>query len=85
MSTLSEVTDEHEVASLLARLEAGSREREALRFRSLLRTFEREHDARAAPPAAPGDAHRRQGEIVDLTRAGRRGLGGLLLGRRGIA
>jgi flagellar biogenesis protein FliO len=79
MSTLTEVTDGEEVAALLARMEAGARSREALRFKSALRTFQDEHD-RLAPPHSPAPHGRdiERAEIVDLTRGRSRGLGALL-------
>lgn len=77
MVTLSEAADPEEVASILARLEAGSRAPGASRFRAKLRDFDAEHDRVLAqeglkPRNGPGDALDR-GEIVDLTRgSGRR-------------
>jgi flagellar biogenesis protein FliO len=74
MTTLSEVSDPDEVASLLGRIEAGSTTpREASHFGALLRQFSKEHDnalrtsARSAIPDAWDG-----GEIVDLTRRSRR-------------
>lgn len=73
MATLSEVTDSMEVASLLARIEAGSSGRQAQRFRSMLSRFEREHDAlrqRSERDELFGgfiDTNR-QGQLIDLTR-----------------
>jgi flagellar biogenesis protein FliO len=79
MSTLTEVTDGEEVAALLTRMEAGVRSREALRFKTALRTFQDEHD-RLAPPHLPAPHGRdiERAEIVDLTRGRFRGLGALL-------
>jgi flagellar biogenesis protein FliO len=86
MRTLSEVSDPEEVAALLGRMEAGSRPREAQKFRSLLSTFERQHE-QAAPdkrprefrPISGGDDHV---EIVDLTRRRPGGFTNLLSKRR---
>jgi flagellar biogenesis protein FliO len=90
MSTLSEVSDPDEVAALLARMEAGARQRDAGRFRTALETFDREHErllaqesgaagaAGAAATAARGDI-----EIVDLTRTPSRGRLGRLV-RKGV-
>jgi flagellar biogenesis protein FliO len=64
MTTISEVTDADEVATLLGRMEAGSRSREAVKFRSALSHFESEHDRLTAQRDAP--------EIVDLTRGRRK-------------
>jgi flagellar biogenesis protein FliO len=82
MTTLSEMTEPDEVAGLLTRLEAGSTERDAERFRKTLTQFMAEHETpqeksvrsrRAQMPLA-------ETEIVDLTRS-RRGFAGML-GRR---
>jgi flagellar biogenesis protein FliO len=86
MRTLSEVNDPEEVAALLGRLEAGSRPREAQKFRSMLGAFERQHE-QAAPDKRPrefrpitgGDDHV---EIVDLTRRRPGGYANLLGKRR---
>jgi hypothetical protein len=51
MSTLTEVADPDEVASLLSRIEAGSSGRDADRFRSMLKQYQREHDAAIATAA----------------------------------
>jgi flagellar biogenesis protein FliO len=69
MNTLTEVTGEGEVAALLARMEAGARTRDVVRFRNALRKFEHEHDrlaSRRFPPGGESDIER--AEIVDLTR-----------------
>lgn len=81
MTTLSEVTDRDEVAVLLAGMEAGSRSREAARFRSVLRSFEREHE-RAGSKSRPAGGGSPDVEIVDLTRSQVRGFGSLLPRRR---
>ncbi len=83
MSTLAEVTDRDEVAALLADLEAGSRSRDAERFRSVLRSFEREHEqARRGPGRVHGAGSAAEIEVVDLTRGQVRGFGSLLPRRR---
>ncbi len=87
MTTLSELTDPDEVASLLARLEAGSRPRDSLRFQSTLKSFEREHErlgkrgAAHAGVTSEGDGV----EVVDLTKTQMKGLSSLLGGRRASA
>jgi flagellar biogenesis protein FliO len=81
MTTLTELVDENEVASMLARIEAGARDGLAPRFQSMLERFNAEHanaggrsktergdDVRAALLDSDG------AEIVDLTRSDRRGL-----------
>ncbi|MDY7107384.1 MAG: flagellar biosynthetic protein FliO [Planctomycetota bacterium] len=83
MHTLTEVTGEDEVASLLSRMEAGSRSRDAVRFRSALRTFQQEHEGHASSRFPPGDeAGRDRPELVDLTRRRGRGLRALVRGGR---
>jgi flagellar biogenesis protein FliO len=86
MAALTEITDPDEVASLLASLEAGSRQREAMRFRSILKSFEREH---ASQEMRSADVGRRSGkggdEIIDLTRGGSGSLGGWFARRRSTA
>ena len=83
MHTLTEVTGEDEVASLLSRMEAGSRSRDAVRFRSALRTFQQEHEGHASSRFLPGDeAGRDRPELVDLTRRRGRGLRALVRGGR---
>ncbi|MCP3905457.1 MAG: FliO/MopB family protein [Planctomycetes bacterium] len=69
MTTLSEITEPDEVAQLLARMESGSRARDAVKFRSTLRNFEREHEQLAAESSDPGAGII---EVVDLTRPARR-------------
>jgi flagellar biogenesis protein FliO len=61
MSALCEMTDANEVASLLAKLEAGSTPRHAGRFRQALRQFQSSHDVPAFAPA-PGGGHPRSRE-----------------------
>lgn len=73
MSTLSEVSDPDEVAALIARLEAGSRSRDAVRFRKTLESFHQEHrdaDVKDLPAALPSNDGAI--ETIDLTRKGRR-------------
>ena len=79
MQTLSELTDQNEVAQMLGRLESGASGRDAERFRSVLERFEREHDRSAGAPQTRGAAPRSapvstEGhviEVVDLTRRSR--------------
>jgi len=68
MTTLSEITDGDEVAALLARMESGSRARDAVKFRRTLKSFEREHERLAETSAEPVGTI----EVVDLTRPARR-------------
>ena len=86
MTTLSEIADPIEVASLLSRVESGSSGKQAMRFRGMLKRFEAEHES----------AHRQNNredlfpalddgsgaKIVDLTRRQRR-LPAAASGRRG--
>jgi hypothetical protein len=82
MRTLCELSDADEVAGVLARLEAGSNQRGAERFRATLNEFMTEHDAKS--PARwkgrtvlpPGEA-----EIIDLTRRRSPWLSAILGGR----
>lgn len=79
MNTLTQVTDGEEVAALLARMEAGARSREAVRFKAALRTFQDEHERLASSRFSPGDESGiARAEIVDLTRGRTTGLGALL-------
>jgi flagellar biogenesis protein FliO len=66
MRTLSEISDGDEVASLLARMEAGANAKAAAKFRAALGEFQAEHDRVAAAPApspAPATAAARLGPI----------------------
>lgn len=78
LTTLCEIADGHEVAGILSRLEAGSSQRDAAKFRHALEEFSAEHDQSSIRSAKlrmnlpMGDA-----EIVDLTRRSNRGLRGL--------
>lgn len=69
MRTLSEIADPGEVASLIARMEAGSREREALRFRNRLGAFQRELDAgdAASPAGRPARAGARTADAPEAS------------------
>jgi flagellar biogenesis protein FliO len=81
MRTLAEVTEGNEVAGLIARMEAGSRSREASRFRATLQAFESEHED-IADMRLPGSRHSHEDiEVVDLTRS-QVGRLGSVLGRR---
>ncbi|NNF44151.1 MAG: flagellar biosynthetic protein FliO [Phycisphaerales bacterium] len=72
MTTLSEMTDANEVGRLLGKLEAGARTRDATRFRSLLQSFEDDHDQRQ--DATPLRLERPDAvEVIDLTRPRSRG------------
>ena len=79
MQTLTEVSDPDEVASLLGRIQSGSSERDAPRFRNLLRQFNHDYEKTDRPgaPAWPSPHHPAEGhadhadegiEVVDLTR-----------------
>jgi hypothetical protein len=82
MNTLSEVSDPNEVAALLSRIEAGSSRRDAARFRSLLKQYQREHDVmnlqtgtrQRIEVASPESTRDERGEIIDLTRSQMGGL-----------
>lgn len=79
VATLSEIVDPDEVAGVLARVEAGSRDRVAERFQGVLERFGAEH---RAIERAGGRAGRRSeemfagAEMVDLTRRPRARRGG---------
>jgi flagellar biogenesis protein FliO len=83
LSTLSEMTDRDEVASLLSRLEAGANAKSQDKFRAALHAFESEHDvitaqqSRAGAALAAGEI-----EIIDLTRTQVRGMSGTSRARR---
>ena len=71
VTALAEVTDHQEVAALLARMEAGSSERNAAKFRNTLAEFMHESPtARAGERHVPGKTvlPRGEAEIIDLTR-----------------
>ena len=78
MTTLSELVDEHEVASLLGRVEAGTAKK-AAGFKAIFSKFSSEHDVASGSAAASAD----QGEIIDLTR--RPGALGKLFTSKGVA
>lgn len=71
MSTLSEIDGEDEVAAMLARIEAGSRGKEAERFEKMLAEFNHEYRRRSIPSRneAP-DLHRAMAgaPVIDLTK-----------------
>jgi flagellar biogenesis protein FliO len=81
MRTLSEVTDPHEVAALLGRMESGSRAKDADRFASALKAFESEHARLTGDGSVMPFPGADQVEVVDLTKSQMKGLGSLL-GRR---
>ena len=64
MTTLTEIKDQEEVASLLARIESGTRDSLGERFQSLLERFNAEHDSPARITRVGDDTI----ETVDLTR-----------------
>lgn len=64
MTTLSEIVDENEVASLLARVEAGTAKKDAGTFKTIFSKFSREFDGEISKPLNSSD----QGEVIDLTR-----------------
>lgn len=68
MTQLTEMTDPDEVASLLARMEAGSGERSAGKFRSALNEFVAEHHAVQDRPSRADAPLRLEAEVIDLTR-----------------
>lgn len=80
MTTISEVTEPEEVASLLGRMEAGSSGRDAAKFQATLNDFVQEHEAagRRKAASAPRTLPSMEAELVDLTRRPSRGLGSLL-------
>jgi flagellar biogenesis protein FliO len=81
MLPLCEMNDPEEVASLLARLEAGATSKTAGKFRQTLKQFQSEHhsaNVRESERLIP--SHGDGAEIVDLTRARGRGLFSLFTG-----
>ena len=81
MTTLTEMTEPEEVAALLSRMEAGSNERDATRFRRTFSEFMTEHDESLAKPNHRGmeiEPASSETEFVDLTRSKSRLFGGLL-------
>lgn len=84
MTTISEVSDSDEVAGLLTRIEAGTREKAGSKFRSMLSGFEEEHSRQAGIELQHHAlTSPRDGELIDLTRRKRgRILGGLFSNRR---
>lgn len=85
MTPISEFDEPDEVAQLLSRLEAGSRGKQAARFKRLLSRFEADHHA--APETEWGQHLEsiKPQAVVDLTRGSSRGLAGILSGRRASA
>lgn len=86
MTALTEMTDPDEVASMLARLEAGSSGRTAERFQKVLRSFESEHDGGPEIHTMRNPARLMQttgdnNEVIDLTRSRMRTLAGMLMGK----
>jgi len=71
MSTLCEIQSEDEVASMLARIEAGSRGKDAARFEKLLEDFNQDHRRRALPAQRSGGDMRSamaNAPVIDLTK-----------------
>jgi flagellar biogenesis protein FliO len=71
MAMLCEIEGEDEVAAMLARIEAGSRGRDAARFEKMLEDFNQEHRRRAVTSRGDTPDMRRaiaQAQVVDLTR-----------------
>ena len=80
MTPISEITDVDEVAGLLGRMEAGSNQRSAAKFRQTLDEFHAEHET-ATRFARPRSLPRGETQVIDLTRS--QGLGfGRILGKR---
>lgn len=79
MSTLCEIQSEDEVAAMLARIEAGSRGKDAAKFEKLLEDFNQEHRRRAfGVRGDAGDMRKAlaQAPVIDLTRRGGSGHAG---------
>lgn len=71
MATLCEIQGEDEVAAMLARIEAGSRGKDADRFEKLLAEFNHEHRRKALPSRTDGADMRQalaNAPVIDLTR-----------------
>jgi flagellar biogenesis protein FliO len=80
MTPLAEVNDPDEVASLLARVEAGSTGATAAKFRRMLDSFKREHDDADSRPQPSSPIVR--GPVIDLTRKQPLRTGGSTTNRR---
>ena len=79
MATLCEIENEDEVAAMLARIESGSRGRDAARFEKMLEDFNQEHRRRAYTAHSEATDMRRAmaaAPVVDLTRRNASGNGG---------
>lgn len=85
MHSLCQIENEDEVAALLARIEAGSRGRDAARFEKMLEDFNSEHRRRTYTQRGGADMQSAmaQAPIIDLTR--RRSGGGGTSGGGGAA
>jgi len=80
MTTVSEITDPDEVAGLLSRMEAGSNQRGAAKFRQTLNDFHAEHESESAF-SRPRGLPRGDTQVIDLTRSQGKGIG-RILGKR---
>lgn len=80
MTPISEITDTDEVAGLLGRMEAGSNQRSAAKFRQTLAEFHAEHET-ATRFARPRSLPRGETQVIDLTRSQGKGIG-RILGKR---
>ena len=78
MTALTEMTDPDEVAGLLSRMEAGSSERGAAKFRNALAEFMADHDAARKQLPRRGELRGVETEVIDLTRRRARGVAGFL-------
>lgn len=86
MTTLCEMSEPMEVASLLSRIEAGSSGKQATRFKSMLKRFEAEHENASSVSERENlfpsvDDSGSEGKVVDLTRRSRRLPSGPVRGR----
>lgn len=84
LETISEISDADEVAGLLTRIEAGSREKIGSKFRSMLTSFEEDHTRQGGSELKHHAlTSPRDGELIDLTQRKRGGiLGGIFSNRR---
>lgn len=74
LATVSEITEENEVASLLARVEAGTRKKGEKKFQAFLNNYQAHHTTQSSA-SSPGRiaTSSSDGEIIDLTRSRRSG------------
>lgn len=86
MSALTSITDADEVAHLLASMEAGARQKEAARFRSILKSYDHEHAGKTDHfGQGPGRSGNDGDQVIDLTGGSLKGIGGWLGKRRSTA